>query len=492
MLRFMRERMGKTFLVLIVAGISLVFVFFGVFPETPMGGGGASGNAVAAVGKEKITARQLMNAVNREMENYRQLGVDLPPELVQNIKQGTLNSLVQGKLMLAEARRLGVQASDKEVGEAIRELPYFQDPEKKVFSVERYRQVLADNNLSPAQFEDDLRESLTLQRLQNFLMDRIRVTPTEVEREFKVSNETRNLSFVRFTREDAMKKMKVTSQDVDEFLADQAREAQINGFYAQNNMRYNQPEKVCARHILKREARPEADAKAPKAFLDLRPTAANFASLARRHSEDPGSKDSGGDLDCFERGVMDQAFEQAAFSLPVGRVSEPVKSQFGWHYILVTKKVPAVSRPLEQVRREIAEELIKRDRVDEIRKINVAAAEAAMRSWPAGGKVETTGEFNGLEGMIPKIGRADEILKAAFDPKAKIQSSPQLFEAQGGVIVAVVSGRRSANMSQFKKDEEMHARTLKERKLQAFLPAWLEDVKGRTKVSYNASLLNQL
>lgn len=488
----MRERMGKTFLILIVIGISLVFVLFGVFPEQ-VPGGGATGGAVAAVGGEKITVQQLRNAVNREMENYRALGMDLPPELVQNIRKGTLDSLVQGKLMLVEARRLGIQSSDREVRDEIQKLPYFQDPEKKAFNAELYRRVLQDNGLSPAQFEEDVRDGLTHQRMQKFLMDRIRVTPVEVEREFQISNETRNLSFVRFTQADAMKRMTVTPKEIEDFLADKNREPQINGYYAQNNVKYNQPEKVCARHILKRMAPTEAStATPPKEFLDLKPTSANFAALARKHSEDPGSKASGGDLDCFAQGVMDKAFEQTAFTLPVGKVSEPVKSQFGWHYILVSKKVPAVNVPIEKVRSEIAVELIKRGRVEEIRKINLAAAEQAVKSFPGGGNVETTGDFNGLEGMIPKIGRAEEILKAAFDPKAKIQSGPQVFEAQGGVIVAIVKGRKSADMSKLQMEREIHSQTLRERKLRAFIPAWLQDVQERTKVSYNTSLLSQL
>jgi peptidyl-prolyl cis-trans isomerase D len=491
MLKFMRERMGKTFLFLVVAAISLVFVFFGVFPDSGMGG--ASGSTVASVGGEKITARQLQNAVEREMENYRALGMDVPPELVENIRRGTLDGLVQGKLMLVEAKRLGIQATDREVTQEIQRLPYFQDKEKKTFNVDLYRKVLGENGITPGQFEDDVRESLTYQRMQRFLADRIRVTPIEVQREFQISNETRNLSFVRYSRDDAMKKIQVNPEALKAFLADKEKEAQINSYYSQNNVKYNQPEKVCARHILKRTPREGDATKAPKEFLELNPTAANFAKLAEKHSEDPGSKVKGGDLDCFPRGVMDKAFEDAAFQLAPGKVSAPVKSQFGWHYIYVSKKVPAVSRPLASVKNEIAEDLLRREKVEDIRKINLAAAEEAMKSWPPkNAKVDTTGEFNGLEGMIPKIGRADEIIKAAFDPKAKIQTGPQMFEAQGGVIVAVVKEKKTADMGKFEKEKEIHSRTLKERKLRAFLPAWMEDVKTRTKVSYNNKILGNL
>src|SRR5690606_29116293 len=117
-------------------------------------------------------------------------------------------------------------------------MPYFLDEKTKQFDVELYRRLLAANDLSPGQFELNVRESLTNQRMVKFLEARIRVTPVEVEREFRLANEQRNLAFVRFSREDAMKKMKVPPAEVDAFLNDQERSIQINSYYAQNNSRY--------------------------------------------------------------------------------------------------------------------------------------------------------------------------------------------------------------------------------------------------------------
>ena len=115
----------------------------------------------------------------------------------------------------------------------------------------------------------------------------------------------------------------------------------------------------------------------------------------------------------------------------------------------------------------------------------------AMKSWPPKG-TDTTGPFNSLEGMLPKIGTAPEILKAAFDPNAKIQTGPQQFESQGGVIVAKVKERKSADMSKLSAEKDKQLQTLKERKFRAFIPAWLEDVQKRTKVSYNTSIVGNM
>jgi parvulin-like peptidyl-prolyl isomerase len=487
MLKFMRDHLGGTVLFIIVGAISVVFVLWGVFPDSRAGRAMGVGGDVANVGGEHISIREFNEAYERDMNNYRSLGMELPPALLEQVKASTVSQLVQAKLMLVEARRLGVQASDQEVRDEIKAIPQFQDKQTKQFDVNTYKGLLAANHLSTGEFEQRIKDELTNKRLVGFLQSRIRVTPQEVEREYKLNNETRNIEFVRFSRDDAMKKMVADPKAVDAYL--KTSDAQVVSYYASNSARYNKDEQVCARHILKKFAKPGDDkaTEPPKDFLALKPTTSNFAKLAEKNSDDPGSKAKGGDLDCFPKSAMDKAFAETAFSTPVGTISKPVKSQYGWHYIYVTKKNSPVSIPLDKAKREIAEELVKRDHLDDIRKINLSLADNAMKHW-SGEKKDTTGFFNGLEGQIPKIGRADEISKAAFDPNAKIQSGPQLFEAAGGVIVAQVKEKKTADMQKLAADKDKELSTLRERKLRAFLPAWMEDVKKRTKISFNSNL----
>jgi peptidyl-prolyl cis-trans isomerase D len=490
MLNFMRVHLGGTVLFIIVGLISLVFVLWGVFPDSRMGRMMGAGGDVANVGGEHVTMREFNEVFERNVNNYRQLGMELPPELLNQVKQQALQQVVQGKLMLVEAHRLGVQASEQEVADEIRNMPYFLNKETKQFDVDTYKKTLEANHLTTGEFEERVRDDLTNKRLVGFLQSRIRVTPQEVEREYKITNETRDIEFVRFSRDDALKKMPVDQKAVDEFL--KTKDAEIVSFYAANNARYNKQEQVCARHILKQVPKTDTSKTPPKEFTALHPTTANFAKLAEKNSDDPGSKTKGGDLDCFPKGVMDKAFEETAFSTPVGSISKPVRSEFGWHYIYVYKKNPGVSIPIEKAKPEIAAELVKREHLADIRKINMELGDEAMKHWPPKG-LETTGPFNGLEGTIPKIGRADEILKAAFDPAAKIQTGPQLFEAAGGVIVAQVKEKKSADMSKLVgAEKEKELGTLRERKLRAFLPAWMEDVRKRTKISFNANMSEEM
>jgi foldase protein PrsA len=113
-------------------------------------------------------------------------------------------------------------------------------------------------------------------------------------------------------------------------------DAQIKQYFDRNHAAYDTPEKICASHILVPDA-----ATAAKIEGQLKPDGSNFAQLAARYSTDPGSKNKGGSLGCFPRGQMVPAFDEAAFALPVGKISQPVKSPFGYHIILVTSKQPA-------------------------------------------------------------------------------------------------------------------------------------------------------
>ena len=126
-------------------------------------------------------------------------------------------------------------------------------------------------------------------------------------------------------------------------------DAQIKQYFDKNHAAFDKPEQVKARHILvpdlKTAQKVEADLKSGK----------DFAAEAKQYSTDPGSKDKGGELGTFRRGQMVPAFDKAAFSLPVGQVSEPVKSPFGYHIIQVESRDPGQKATLENSKDRIAE-----------------------------------------------------------------------------------------------------------------------------------------
>ncbi|MGE5573302.1 MAG: peptidyl-prolyl cis-trans isomerase [Bacteroidota bacterium] len=132
-------------------------------------------------------------------------------------------------------------------------------------------------------------------------------------------------------------------------------EDEVKKYYDEHKDEFKEPEQVKARHILVKDEKTAKDIEKQLA------AGADFAELAKAKSEDPGSKDKGGDLGYFGRGAMDPAFEKAAFSLKIGETSAPVKSSFGYHIIRVEDKKPERIPPLEEVRSDV-EKRIKREK----------------------------------------------------------------------------------------------------------------------------------
>ena len=154
-----------------------------------------------------------------------------------------------------------------------------------------------------------------------------------------------------------------------------ADEKAIEKYYAQHKDRYQEPEAVRARHILievPQGASKEEEAKALKKAKELRQRALkgeDFAKLAREYSADPGSRDKGGELGFFTRGQMVKEFENAAFSLKPGEISQPVRTAFGYHLIQVEEKRPAKQKSLEEVKQQIQQEMTKEKQEELLTKV---------------------------------------------------------------------------------------------------------------------------
>ncbi len=484
-----KKNTSRAIVLMIIGLISLVFVFVGVFPAATSIVGDTN---VARIGDEVISIQEFQSAYNQEMQSFQKFGNKVPSFFLAQIKDRVVNGLVQQRLILLEARRLGLFISDSEIRAEIEKQEAFQDENKK-FDLQRYRDVLEMNRLSTHRFEAGLKDDLKRSRLVQFFRSRIRVTEEELRREYTVANTKRDLEFIRLRNEDAFSKMKVGKAEVDAYLGDETKLSLARSHYDENIRKYKKEDKICAHHILNNKKELEA---APGDFLGLRLTAKNFTKMAKKHSDGP-TKTRGGDLGCFGRGTMDTSFETVAFALKKGQVTkEPVKSQFGWHYIYVYDRKKGFEHKFDEVKVEIARELIKKDRKDEIKKINRAEAERMAKRWASGSKrglnISATGEFTRVQSAIPSIGKVSEIMDAAFSEDAQIQSGPQVFEALGGMIVAKVKKAVEPDFSKFESDRKAQLKALQTRKLQIFFPAWVESVKKEFPVKVNEKLIDEI
>jgi len=218
----------------------------------------------------------------------------------------------------------------------------------------------------------------------------------------------------------------------------------IQRYYNDNIQQYQTPEQVKASHILlKTEGKDEAAVrqKAEQVLKEVK-SGGDFAALARKYSEDDGSKANGGDLDYFARGRMVPEFEKVAFTLEPGQVSDLVKSQFGFHIIKVIDKRPGATRPLDEVRSQIQDQLALQ-LADQ--KITDQAAQFASRIKtiadlePVARELQTMVQESGLfqrGDPVPGLGAAPQVAAAAFTLQGTAASAP-LGTARGPVFIAV-------------------------------------------------------
>ena len=487
-----KAKFNRYFVVGLLGLICLAFVFTGVFPTATnliMGG-----TNVAIVGSQKITQREFAQSLQAEMRPYRAFGDKIPANFLNQIRERVLQSLIQGKLLLLEARRVGIQVSEGEIRDTIQKQSYFLDEKTKKFDLMQYRDRLAGADLTPGGYEEMVREDLMRKKILDFLQDRIRITDEELRREYKLAGDKRNLEFVRLRNDDAFPKMKVDQAEVNSYLLEPAKFNLVKGHYDANQRTYKKSDETCARHILIKDQKSKT---APKKLTSFKATAGNFAAMAKKHSEGPTSS-KGGDLGCFSKGVMDKEFDRVVTATKVGRVSKPVKSQFGWHIIYVYDRKKGFEKKLDTVKAKIAEELIKKSRFEEIKKINRESAEKIAKNWSAGrrGKfkkqIKETGLFTRVQNSIPSIGRADEIMSAAFDNSAKISNGPQIFEAAGGTIIARIKDKKTADFSKFKAEKDKQEQTLRSRKMRLFLQPWLDQIRTEFPVTINRKLLARM
>ena len=352
---------------------------------------GAANNAVVAnVEGREITAAQFRRVYQAQMQQYRQsYGANIDERLLKQlgIDQRIVQQMIQEEASLAEAKRLGISASDAEVRERILSLPAFQD-NGQFIGDQRYRQLLRMQTppMRPEDFEDSMRRGIIAEKLQAALTGWVTVADTEVIAEFKKRNEKVKLAVVNFPADKFREATVAGDAEVSKYFDDHKetyripekrkvryvvidQEAlrqkatvtgqQIERAYNDNIQQYSTPEQVRASHILL-QTEGKDDAAVKKQAEDLLAQikkGADFAELAKKNSQDEGSASKGGDLDFFGKGQMVAEFDKVAFTLQPGQLSDVVKSQFGYHIIKVTDKRAASQKTLAEVRPQIEDQL---------------------------------------------------------------------------------------------------------------------------------------
>ncbi|CCH49087.1 SurA N-terminal domain-containing protein [Pseudodesulfovibrio piezophilus] len=386
MLEIMRENASGWVVKVIFAILIVVFVFaFGM-------SGMDTGNdpVLATVNDQIITRAEFEDAFQRAAEGMRKSNPSVTSAQLQTpqFKQMVLGELINSRLLLDEASRLGISASKKEVFAAITRQSIFWNQQGQ-FDRNIYQMALRSIRMTPPQFEANFRNEYISDKVKNMVRQTGVVTPEQARQIYDWVGEQITIDYIQKTPADFMKRVNVTEDEVEKFytaneekfmVPEQVRlrylsftpsdlaayqtvsDEEIKAYYDANADSMIQKEQVKARHILilSKEDDPENVQKEARNKINRiykkAKAGSDFGKLAQKYSEGP-SAPRGGELGWFGRGDMVPEFETAAFTTPKGSFSQPIRTQFGWHIILVEDHKKAETKTLEQVKDEISNTL---------------------------------------------------------------------------------------------------------------------------------------
>jgi len=382
-------RNNKRLMQIVLALVALPFAFWGIDSyQRVMSRAGE----VAEVSGQKISEQEFAEALRQQQDRLRgMLGRNFDPAVFESpaMRRELLDGMISQRLLMQYAARNHLMVPDDTLVETTMSIPAFQVDGR--FSRERYDAALQNERMSPETFDAALRRDLTIQQLSGALADSgfvsrsaadqfalLRAQQREVS-EQRIQADARGVQVAadtirafydgnpaRFQVPEEVQVEYIVLSNDSLLASEQLDAAEARKYYEANQSKYGEPEQRRASHILisvkggatdedKRKARERAQA----VLSQLRSSPGSFAELARKESGDPGSASQGGDLGFFSRGMMVRPFDEAAFRLKPGQISDLVESDFGFHIIKVTGIKPGKMKTFEQVRPEIELQLKK-------------------------------------------------------------------------------------------------------------------------------------
>jgi peptidyl-prolyl cis-trans isomerase D len=453
MLRSIQQRdLQRNRWIKITMGVILVFICLAMVitlvPGLMSGTADTNGpDAVASVDGQPITVVDFQRQYNQATQNRA-----VPDMLKAAYGQEILNQMIFQRALAVEAQRLGLQVTPQEETARIRQiLPSAWSG--NTWLKDRYTtEVETQTGMSVEDFEKALADDMLAQKFHQLVTDGVTVSPAEIMLEFRRRNEKVKIDYALIKPSD----LAATIHPTD---------AELSAWFNQNSSRYEIPEKRSARYALldlsklrsdihvsddtlrdyynahiddyKVENRVHAEhilfktvGKTDAEVAEIRKKAedvlqqakrgANFEDLAKKYSEDDGSKTKGGDLGWIVDGQTVPEFQQAAFSVPKGSISDLVKTQYGFHIIKVLDHEQAHTKPFEEVRDSILQPVLDQKVSDEANQISSQMAEAVRQS-DRQSLDDLAKKFHLTVGETQPVGHSDAILP--------LGNSPQLHQA---------------------------------------------------------------
>jgi peptidyl-prolyl cis-trans isomerase D len=497
--------------VLVLGGSMLLYLV----PQTPGTGEASSTDTIAKVGDETVSTAEVRQQL-AEVEQRNQV----PKQLESLYARQILNQLIFQKEMQYEAKRLGIRVSDQEQADRIRQfLPTAYNGDTFVGRDRYASEVQARFQLTVPVFEELIRQGLLQDKFRKLVTDGVSVGPSELQDEFKYKNEKVKLDYAFIKPEDLEAKITLDEGEIKAAyeknrsryqvpekrvarygLIDlnqlrqtaQVSDDELKAQYQQNIQQYQVPNRVHVEHILlmtvgKTDAEVEEIRQKAEDVLKQAKKGAKFEDLAKKYSEDPGTKDKGGDLGWLTQGQTVPEFEKTAFGLDKGKMSDLVKTQYGFHIIKVLDKETAHTKPFDEVKDSIKTPLLlaKTDKLasDEsdqlsatIRRSNKVSLDDLAKQFHL-----TVGETRPVTAVDPilELGNSKEAKEAIFRLRQDELSLP--IRTDRGYLVLSVKQIQPTHPGSLEEVRDKIIAELKQQKSTELARAKAEDLAKRVK-----------
>ncbi len=423
---------------------------------------------VATVSGEEITTNAVERQAKQMLNQQFPKGGAQASALLPYFAQRAAENLISEKVLLVEAQRMGFKATDDDVRQYMRQgqLGQLLFPNGVFIGEQQYEDFVARNNLTVPQFEELVKQDILINKLRDLVAASATVTDVEVRKQFEKQNTKVKFDYAVIKKDDVLKTLHPTETELKAFydrnkntyvnsipekrqlkyvVVDNARMVaqtqvspdELKSYYNDHRDQYLVPEQVNVRHILIKTPLPGPDGKVdPKAVDEARAKAqdvlkqikagGNFAALAKKYSDDPGSAKNGGSLGWIGKGRTVPEFEKVAFSLAKGATSDLVQSSYGFHIIHVDDKQDSHVKSLDEVKAQI-EPLLKQQKAaqasqQETEQLLTGARSASLEKAAAskGLQVIST-DFVDSKSTLPGIGNDPQFMSTVF---AQNQNAP--------------------------------------------------------------------
>jgi peptidyl-prolyl cis-trans isomerase D len=432
------------------------FVLFGIDGYNNMGD---KGESVARVGGVDISQGEWDAAHKSETDRLRASMPNLDAKLLDSpeARYATLERLVRDRVLSQAVEAIRLTTSDSRLARELQENPTIAALSRPDGSLDmdRYRQLVASQGLTPEGFEARVRQDLSIRQVEA-AVTATALTPAAIaDVSLNAFFERREVQFVNFAAADFAAKVSPTEADLEAFYKANATlfqapeqasieyllldfeavkkgiiisEPDLKSYYDQNAARLSGAEERRASHILLNAAKdaPSSDRQKAKAraqeLLELvRKAPDSFGELAKKNSQDSGSAANGGDLDFFARGAMVKPFEEAAFAMKKGDISEIVESDFGFHIIKLTDVKVPLQRSFAELRAGIEADL---------------KAQQAQRQFAESAEAFTNGVYEQSDSLKPvadklklEIKVVDKLARQASPGVSGVLANPKFLAA---------------------------------------------------------------